>query len=64
MTTKSKKPAPLIAGLLNQATRIERPTGKPMTVDTTALGEALTNAEVEAAQMAATIAEIYEELAN
>jgi hypothetical protein len=64
MTTQNKKPSPLVAALMAQTQRIERPTGKPMTVDTTALDEALANAEVEAAQMAATITEIYEELAN
>jgi hypothetical protein len=49
MTTKSKKPAPLIAALLSQATRIERPTGKPMAADFTALDASLANAEAIAA---------------
>jgi hypothetical protein len=42
--TQSKKPAPLIAVLLSQATRIERPTGKPMVADFTALDASLANA--------------------
>jgi hypothetical protein len=49
MTTQSKKPRSLIAALMAQTPRIERPTGKPMAVDTTALDEALANAEAIAA---------------
>jgi hypothetical protein len=49
MTTKSKKPAPLIAALSAQTPRVERPTGKPMAADFTALDASLTNAEAIAA---------------
>ena len=44
MTTQSKKPAPLFAALMAQTPRIERPTGKPMAADFTALDASLTNA--------------------
>jgi hypothetical protein len=59
--TQNKKPGPLIAALLSQATRIERPTGKPMAVDTTALDASLANAEAiakDAGQIVTSLTEI------
>jgi hypothetical protein len=47
--TQSKKPAPLVAALMAQTQRIERPTWVPMATDVTALDEALANAAVIAA---------------
>jgi len=46
MTTQSsKKAGPLIAALSAQTPRVERPTGKPMAADFTALDASLANAE-------------------
>jgi hypothetical protein len=62
--TQNKKPSPLIAALMAQTPRIERPTGKPMAADFTALDASLANAIAIAADTGQVVTALTEILAD
>ena len=62
--TQNKKPSPLIAALMAQTQRIERPTWVPMATDVTGLDEALANAEAIAADTGQVVTALTEILAD